>query len=293
MELVTSLAPWRQRAEEVRRGNATVALVPTMGALHAGHVALLATAREQCDYVIATIFVNPRQFNSVADLALYPRTTQADHEICERAGVDLLVEPTVKEMWPNYPGATFTTVSVGGVAERFEGADRPGHFDGVASVVNKLFNVTGECHAYFGEKDFQQLAVVRQMILDLAMPASLVACRTVRDDDGLALSSRNARLSQSGRTEALALAHTVLDFNENRTYEVDEVRTMLERFVSTDALVVAYREVVDPLTLEPCSNNFGGDARVLVAATIEGVRLLDNGPVMVRPSKGVRRATGH
>ncbi len=157
--------------------------------------ALFAAASAECDVVVATIFVNPRQFHDAADLARYPRTPEADRALALEAGVDCLVSPSLEAMWPDFPAPTPTTVSLGALAEVFEGVGRPGHFDGVASVVAKLFAITGPCRAYFGEKDFQQLAVVRQLVRDLGFDVMIVGCPIVRDDDGLALSSRNGQLS--------------------------------------------------------------------------------------------------
>ncbi len=209
MEVVRDLDAWRHAAAAARQRGRTVGLVPTMGALHAGHDSLVRAARDRGDYVIVTIFVNPRQFNDLADLRAYPRTPETDRARAAALGVDLLVEPSLEQMWPAYPAPVATTVHVGGMTEHLEGADRPGHFDGVASVVAKLFALTGPARAYFGEKDFQQLAMVRQMVTDLGFAVEVVACPIVREEDGLALSSRNVRLSAAGRQRALSLSRAV------------------------------------------------------------------------------------
>src|SRR5665213_2857303 len=165
-----------------------VGLVPTMGALHAGHTSLIEVAKSRGDVVIATSFVNPRQFEDQSDLARYPRTPEVDRTAAESHGVDCFVEPTLTAMWPVYPDPTPTTVRVRALSDVLEGAARPGHFDGVTSVVAKLLIVTGPCRVYFGEKDFQQLAVIRQMVHDLSFDVEVVGCAIVRDADGLALS---------------------------------------------------------------------------------------------------------
>lgn len=249
-----------------------------MGALHAGHVSLFTEARRRGDVVLATIFVNPRQFNDAADLAAYPRTPERDREIAEVHGVDCLVEPSLKQMWPAYPDPTPTTVSVRGISDSFEGAGRPGHFDGVASVVAKLFSVTGPCRAYFGEKDFQQIAVVRQMVRDLALDVEVVACPIVRDEDGLVLSSRNVRLSPDGRHRALALSRSIAAVRAVPA-TASAQRDTLRHVLAGSDVEVAYADVVDPVTLRAAHDDQTGEYRALVAAVVDGVRLIDNGPL--------------
>lgn len=278
MRVVKRLEEWRARTEELRRSGRTVGLVPTMGALHAGHRALIDAARARGDAVVVTLFVNPRQFDDPADLARYPRTPAADLALALEAGTDLLVEPTTEAMWPH--GDRSVTVSAGDLARRFEGRDRPGHFDGVASVVAKLFVVTGPCRAYFGEKDYQQLCVVRALAADLGFDVEVVGVPLQRDPDGLALSSRNARLSPAGRARALGLSRALAA----AAAEAAPASALGERMrvVMEDAGVeVAYAEVVDPATLAPLDDDAAGPARALVAGVVEGVRLIDNGPVEV------------
>ncbi|TKA97236.1 pantoate--beta-alanine ligase, partial [Cereibacter changlensis] len=180
----------------------TVGVVPTMGALHEGHLSLARAAKAGCDRVIVTIFVNPKQFNNPADLEKYPRTEDRDAALLATVGVDVIFAPSPDEVYP--PGFA-TTVSVSGVSAPLEGAHRPGHFDGVAAVVAKLFGMTMADRAYFGEKDWQQLQVVQRLVADLNLPVEIVGCETVREADGLAMSSRNARLSEGGRAIAPAL----------------------------------------------------------------------------------------
>jgi pantoate--beta-alanine ligase len=276
MDVVTSLAQWRSRAKAVRASGGHVGLVPTMGALHEGHLSLVRAAKERGDVVFMTIFVNPRQFNDASDLDRYPRTPEADAALALAAGVDVLVTPTTEEMWPNFPAATATTVSVTGVSDDFEGAGRPGHFDGVASVVAKLFAVTGECRAYFGEKDFQQVAVISQMVQDLALDVTVVPCPIVRDETGLALSSRNVRLSPEGLERALALSRAVASVA--RITALDDGRERLRHALQVEGIDVHYAELVDAKRLTvatPATPHI----RALVAASVEGVRLIDNGLV--------------
>lgn len=275
------LGSWREYADATRAGGRVVGLVPTMGALHEGHVSLVRAARERGDVVLLTIFVNPRQFNDAADLAHYPRDLERDREIAERAGVDALVVPTLEEMWPGYPHPVATTVHVAGLGDIFEGVGRPGHFDGVASVVAKLCHVTGPSRAYFGEKDFQQVAVIRQMVSDLAMPVDVVACALVRDADGLALSSRNVRLSPSGRERALSMSRVLAEVSRG-AWRVNEARERLRGALRDAGCEVAYADVVEPSTLRGADERDEGEARALLAITVDGVRLIDNGPITLR-----------
>ncbi len=281
MEAVSDLDAWRHAAQAARQRGRTVGLVPTMGALHAGHDSLVRAAQARGDYVVLTIFVNPRQFNDAADLRVYPRTPEADRERAAALGVDLLVEPSLEEMWPTYPAPVATTVHVGGMTEHLEGADRPGHFDGVASVVAKLFAVTGPGRAYFGEKDFQQLAMVRQMVADLGFAVEVTACPIVREDDGLALSSRNVRLSAAGRARALGLSRAVAAAAA-RPAPASVLRQRMRAVLAEAGVEVAYAEVVDPETLRPSGDGESGRRRALVAGRVDGVRLIDNADVELK-----------
>ena len=278
MRLITELSAWRRYADEQRRAGRRVGLVATMGALHAGHSSLFRAARDHGDVLLATLFVNPRQFSDAADLASYPRSLESDRALAEAGGVDCLVTPSLAQMWPTYPAPTSTTVSVSGLSEVLEGAGRPGHFDGVASVVAKLFTVTGPCRAYFGEKDLQQLAVVRQMVRDLAFDVEVVGCPIVRDEDGLALSSRNVLLSADARRRARALSQALRAL-ELRPATASEQRALLARALGTADLEIDYAEVVDPVTFTACTDDDAGICRAMVAARVDGVRLIDNGPV--------------
>jgi pantoate--beta-alanine ligase len=249
-----------------------------MGALHEGHGSLARRAKDEHERVVMTSFVNPRQFNDPSDLLKYPRTPERDRELAESWGVDCFVEPTLAEMWPRWPEATATTVSVAGISERLEGAHRPGHFDGVASVVTKLLVAHGAGAAYFGEKDFQQLAVIRQLVADVALPVEIVGCPIVRDDDGLALSSRNVRLSAPARAVALAIPRTLMQVSAATT--LAEMRAGLRAGLRD--LDIEYAVVADSETLIELADDYVGAGRVLVAALVDGVRLIDNVAVTVK-----------
>ena len=278
---ISDIAEWRSYADELRAKGHTIGLVPTMGALHEGHVALIRAAKTRGDVVLATIFVNPRQFNDPGDLARYPSTPEHDLAVALESGVDCLVEPTLEAMWPDYPSPTPTTVTLGGLGDVFEGAERPGHFDGVAIVVAKLFAITGPSRAYFGEKDFQQLAVVRQMVRDLAFDVEVVGCAIVRDEDGLALSSRNVQLSSEGRRRARALSAAIA-LVASRSDVASTQRATLRSTLDEAGVEISYVDVVDPSTLVPSRDDESGIRRALVAGVVEGVRLIDNGPVTIK-----------
>jgi len=259
----------------------TVGLVPTMGALHAGHLSLMRRAREECETVVVSIFVNPLQFGDPEDIARYPRTFEADVDACAAAGVDVVFAPAVREMYPAWPAPVATSVSVTGVSEGWEGASRPGHFDGVATVVSKLFSIAGPCRAYFGEKDFQQLAVVRQMVADLSLPIDVVGCPTVREEDGLALSSRNVRLSGGERRAAVALSRALAAGRaalEDGVVDAAAVSAVMRRVVRSQPDVqLDYAAVVQAGDLTECTVITDPSAvRLLIAAVVGPVRLIDN-----------------
>jgi len=278
---LTGVEEWRAYCDEQRRADRRVGFVPTMGALHAGHTSLFDAAGDHGDVVVATMFVNPRQFDDRGDLERYPRTPEVDRALAEAHGVDCLVEPTLQAMWPDYPEPTPTTVTVRGLGDVLEGAARPGHFDGVASVVAKLLTVTGPCRVYFGEKDFQQLAVIRQMARDLAFDVEVVGCGIVRDPDGLALSSRNVLLNDEARERALALSRAVAAVAAAPA-SASEHRRVLREILVDAGLEVIYADVVDPVTFTASNDSHSGDARALVAASVDGVRLIDNGAVVLK-----------
>jgi pantoate--beta-alanine ligase len=279
MRVVTSAREFSDLLETERALGRRVGLVPTMGALHVGHRSLVARAAAECDVVAVTVFVNPLQFDDAADLAAYPRDLDADVAMASAAGASVVFAPPVEEMYGSHPAGIASSVHVEGVSEGLEGASRPGHFDGVATVVAKLFSLSGRCRAYFGEKDFQQLTVVRRMVRDLSIPVEIVGCPTVRELDGLALSSRNARPSPAERNAALAL-HRALDAGralvERAELDPARVRAAMTAVLVAEPLVTPdYAVVVDPDTLLG-PPEVRGRVRLLVAARVGPVRLIDN-----------------
>ena len=282
MQTVVNLPELRSAVEKLRAGGASVALVPTMGALHEGHLTLIRAASRKADHVVASIFVNPRQFGQGEDLDAYPRQLAQDSARLEGEGVSLLWAPTVEAM---YPQGYATNISASGVSAGLCGADRPGHFDGVATVVCKLFNQVRPDMAFFGEKDWQQLAVIRRMArdLDLMLPRAeaIHAVPTVREADGLAMSSRNAYLSPRQRKDAAALPRLMdaaiecLSGGGGSTACLATFERDLQAagFASLD-----YAQMRDADTLQPLDRN-NGNARLFAAARIGGTRLIDNKPV--------------
>ena len=253
----------------------TPGLVPTMGALHAGHLSLIHRAAAECDHVIVSIFVNPTQFNDPRDLERYPRPFERDVEIAGEHGAAAIYAPAVETM---YPAGHATTVHVAGVTERWEGEHRPGHFDGVATVVTILLNHVRPDRSYFGEKDWQQLAMLRRMATDLALPGEIVGCPLVRDEDGLALSSRNVRLSPAERQAALVIPRTLGTLRVRVSAGERSVRTLLTvggaLLAGEPRVRVEYLAIVDPATLEPLETLIDG-ARALIAARVGETRLID------------------
>jgi len=263
-----------QAAADLRR-EGRLALVPTMGALHAGHLALIEEANRRADKVAASIFVNPLQFGAGEDLDRYPRREADDARMLEEAGCDLLWLPSVGDI---YPDGFATKISVAGVSERWEGEARPGHFDGVATVVAKLLLSVGPDVALFGEKDFQQLAVIRQMVRDLAIPVEIVGVPTVREHDGLALSSRNAYLSTDERSRAVALPQALRAARDGIVGGVPvaaALRDAKQALVDGGFLKIDYLALVDAGTLEPLGEA-RGTMRLIAAAQMGTTRLIDN-----------------
>ncbi len=294
MVLVETITEFRAAMEQTRATGRTVGLVPTMGALHDGHSSLMARARAECDVVAVTIFVNPLQFGDAADIDNYPRTLEADLSVCSSEGVDVVFAPRVSEMYPDWPTPVATVVSVSGVSELWEGASRPGHFDGVSTVVAKLFNLAGACRAYFGEKDFQQVAVVRQLVRDQSMPVDIVGCPIVREADGLALSSRNVRLTAEERraatvlSRALAAGRRVLG---DGPIEASAVTDVMRAAVAAEPMVqLDYAVAVDAVTLVQCAAiDDPTQVRLLIAATVGPVRLIDNSAAVVVAQRRARQ----
>lgn len=279
LEICRTVADLRALVARWHADNEKVAVVPTMGALHEGHLSLVRAARGRTTRVIVTLFVNPRQFNNAEDLAKYPRDEEADRAKLDAEGVDVLFAPDVDEM---YPQGFATSVSVAGLSEGLCGAHRPGHFDGVATVVAKLLLQTQADTALFGEKDYQQLSIIRRMARDLDIPVEIVGVPTVREAGGLALSSRNVRLTPKGRrsahalAEALAVAAVRIEAGGDSESAIVEAKAaILEAGYSE----VEYLELRDAETLEPVAR-IARPARLLVAAWLDGVRLIDNVAVL-------------
>jgi pantoate--beta-alanine ligase len=253
------------------------AVVMTMGALHEGHLALVRAARESADEVLVTIFVNPLQFNEAADLERYPRTLEADAKLLAAEGVDWVYAPDVEDVYPG--GEPIVTVSAGTINDVFEGAHRPGHFDGVLTVVLKLMNLTRPDTAYFGQKDAQQVIAIRTMCRDLNVPVELAVVPTVRDHDGLALSSRNVFLSPQERADALALHRALAAAAEaaQAGAPMSEV-TATGRAVLADvpAIAVDYLAGLDPSSAQPVGDDYRGEVVIAVAARVGETRLIDN-----------------
>jgi pantoate--beta-alanine ligase len=278
MELTASPRRFLEACEAARRGGQAVGFVPTMGALHEGHASLLRRARDECGLVALSIFVNPLQFGPAEDLAGYPRTLDQDQAMAGALGCDLSFAPTEAEIYPH--GRPEVTVDPGPLGDRLEGASRPGHFRGVLTVVAKLFHLAGACRAYFGEKDAQQLALIGRMVRDLDFPVEVVPCRTVRQPDGLAISSRNAYLTDEEREaapvlfEALTAAAALVRQGERRA---DVLRAEMAKRIGASEPVAKldYVAVVDDATWENV-HQLIGPSRALVAARLGTARLIDN-----------------
>jgi pantoate--beta-alanine ligase len=263
-------------SRERRMRGRVIGFVPTMGALHEGHLSLVRRARSECDTVAASIFVNPLQFGPSEDFAKYPRTFEADCRSLKAEGVDVLFAPDAAEM---YPDGSATTVTVSEIGDRLDGASRPGHFTGVATVVTKLFHAVGPTRAYFGQKDAAQLAVLRQMVRDLNFEIELVGCAIVRDKDGLALSSRNKYLNATEREHALVLHRTLIQLEQmiakGDRRNTQLIRAGLEALNAEAGIRLDYLAIVDANTLLPVSYAATGTL-VAVAAYVGSTRLIDN-----------------
>jgi pantoate--beta-alanine ligase len=283
LKIFTSIAEMRNACRAARRAGKRLGFVPTMGALHEGHLSLVRAARASCEVVAASIFVNPTQFGPSEDLAKYPRSFERDRDLLEREGVELLFAPPVEEMYP--PGAV-TWVTVEELSSKLDGRSRPGHFRGVTTVVAKLFHIVEPDVAFFGQKDAAQLAIVRRMVRDLNLLVEIVGCPIVREPDGLAMSSRNAYLDPEQRKQAVAL-HRSLE-QVRRLVRSGERKTAKlaaagrAEFSGESGVRLDYFEIVDPDTLDPVEDVSEG-ALVAVAASVGSTRLIDN-LVLERPA---------
>lgn len=277
MKIISSVSELRHDVAEFRNQGKSIGLVPTMGALHEGHQSLVERARRECDVVIVSVFLNPTQFNNKEDLRTYPRTAERDAALLERCGVDIAFMPTVEEIYPEPDTRVF---NLGPVAEVMEGAMRPGHFNGVCQIVSKLFDFTRPTRAYFGEKDFQQIAVIRAMMKQLGYDFEVVTCPCIREDDGLAKSSRNVRLTPQVRRVAPAIYRTLkasidfaaMDHTVAQTHDwvVDTINAWPE-------MEVEYYEIVDGITLQPVTSWDDSDYIVgCITVYCGDVREIDN-----------------
>jgi pantoate--beta-alanine ligase len=278
VRVLETIAETRAALDAARRDGKSIGLVPTMGYLHAGHLSLMHRSAAERDVTVVTVFVNPLQFGANEDLASYPRDFERDAAMCDNAGIDIVVHPSVDEMYPaGLP--LLTTITVDEISAAMEGASRPTHFAGVATVVAKLFNIAGMCRAYFGEKDWQQLAVIRRMAADLSFPVEVVGCPTVREVDGLAMSSRNAYLAPDERAAApvlhwaLVAGAAAIAAGER---DPTRVRALVTELIEAEPLAeLDYAEVVDARTLRGV-DPLAGEVRLLAATRFGRARLIDN-----------------
>jgi len=286
VNILRAVAELRDAVRSARSAGARVGLVPTMGAFHGGHLALMRRAREQSGFVVVSLFVNPAQFNDAADLTRYPRDEAHDAELARTAGVDVLFAPSVGEV---YPDGFATSVQVTRLSESLEGTMRgPGHFRGVATVVAKLFNMVQPDDAYFGQKDAQQALIIRRLARDLDFPVRVEVCETVREADGLAMSSRNARLDPDARRRAPAIARALRAVEAavlEGGHEVGPVLAAGEAILAEEGIVPEYFAAVSADTLEPVAR-VTGETLVAIAARLGDVRLIDN--VIVHPGSHER-----
>ncbi|MGG1659688.1 pantoate--beta-alanine ligase [Brevibacillus sp. NRS-1366] len=277
MQQIATIAKMRTHINEARRQGKRIGIVPTMGFLHEGHLSLVKAAREKCDLIVMSIFVNPLQFGPNEDFERYPRNIERDREMAASAGVDLLFTPEVSEM---YPKPILTNISVANVTAPLCGASRPGHFDGVATVVTKLFQIVQPDYAFFGQKDAQQVAVITQMVHDLSMPVQIVPCPIIREADGLAMSSRNVYLSQEERTQALVLSQS-LKLAETWLDEgialVEIKDRLIQKITEMPLASIDYVEILRFPNLEPVEQEVAGQAIIIALAVKFGkTRLIDN-----------------
>src|SRR6202140_1224353 len=276
MKICATISEARAACRDARSDRKRLALFPTMGALHEGHLSLVRAAKAQCEAVAVSIFVNPTQFGPTEDLSKYPRRFDRDCQLLEKEGVDILFAPSVDEIYPN---GQVTWVLVEGLSEKLDGRSRPGHFRGVATIVSKLFHILEPDATFFGQKDAAQLAVIRRMVEDLNFPVEIVACPIVRESDGLAMSSRNAYLNREERTRALVLRRSLeqvqQEFQNGERIAAKLIAPAKEVFAREPQVVLDYFEIVDPDTLDPVER-ISQKTLVTVAAYIGSTRLIDN-----------------
>jgi pantoate--beta-alanine ligase len=278
--LVNTRADLRAAVGDRRGAAGELGVVMSLGALHDGHRALIRAARSRCDLVVVTVFLNPLQFAPTEDLTRYPRTLDSDLALCREEGVDAVFAPDVDEVYPEGPPSV--RIAAGPLGDVLEGASRPGHFDGVLTVVGKLLHITGPDVTFFGQKDAQQVLLVRRMVSDLDFPCEVVTIPTIRDPDGLALSSRNVYLSDADRAVALALSRSLRAAQAVAGQGAEAVRTAAKAALAEQADIgLEYASLVDPATLLDVPAAFVGEALLVVAARVGSTRLIDNAPIVV------------
>ncbi len=275
MIIAYSLAELQTALKNQVSSETIVGLVPTMGALHEGHASLVRTAKKTSNFVIVTIFVNPTQFNNPEDLSNYPKTEEKDIALLKMLDCDLVFFPRISDVYPDdyhFPG-----INLGFLDQTMEGELRPGHFQGVCQVVYRLFQLTKPNKAYFGLKDFQQVSVIRFMVNHFQLPIEITPCETSRNEEGLALSSRNLRLSEEQKNEALVLYKTLSEAKLNTSkFNPSQIKSIAEESIQKSALRLEYVEIVDPITLENLTNEWCANARMCIVAYAGEVRLIDN-----------------
>jgi pantoate--beta-alanine ligase len=284
MQLSKTIKEVREAVTAARRQGKTIGLVPTMGALHAGHGSLIEKARAECGYVVVSIFVNPTQFGPSEDFNKYPRTLDADTRLCESLGADCIFAPSAEEM---YPQKNLTWVDVEQLTAGLCGASRPGHFQGVTTICAKLFHIVHPDKAYFGQKDAQQVAVIRRMVADLNFPMEIIVCPTVREPDGLAMSSRNRYLSPEQRKQAVCLYQALCrckDLVEQGTVSTSQLISRMNQVITIAGAQVEYISIVDAQTLQP-TESLATDSLVALACRVGSTRLIDNMLIFLNPPR--------
>ena len=276
MKVYSTISELQDALNLLKKNGAKIGFVPTMGALHNGHISLVKESNNQCDITIVSIYVNPTQFNNSSDLEHYPRTLEQDLLLLEKEKCDIVFTPSNEEIYPN----NFDKISLnlGQLAEIMEGKFRPGHFEGVVNVVYRLFDIVKPNKAFFGLKDFQQVAVIKYMVKELNLPVEIIPCPTLREDGGLAMSSRNLRLREQDKANALILFKT-LDFAKSLTKQgrsPREVQKEAVKFFKASNLELEYFEIVDPLTLTSLENEWVNNSTACIVAYCNDVRLIDN-----------------
>lgn len=278
MNSFSNIVSLQNELKDKQLAGKTIGFVPTMGALHDGHISLVQKAALTCDFVIVSIFVNPTQFNSVEDLDQYPRTIEDDIKKLRMTSCDTVFIPEIKDIYPDFNNTTeFVQVDLGVLDRVMEGVYRPGHFKGVLNVVYRLFDIVRPDKAFFGEKDFQQIAVIQKMVVDTNLAIEIVACDTLREASGLAMSSRNTRLSEQGKEEATIIYQTLLLAKIwAQQYSPKEVKEMCEEKINLSTLELEYISISEPVMLHPLHEEWVSGARCFIVARCENVRLIDN-----------------